>query len=171
LISDEKMWEEISRSSLKAQEWKRLIKHSVEFKAWVTTEDPTEKGLRKILNAGHTIGHALESYLLAKGNRILHGEAIAVGLITECYIAKTRGNLGDDDLRSICEFIVNIYGKVAIESHELGPIAQLTLQDKKNKGNKILCVLLDGIGKAKWDCEISLESVMDALSFYRTIHI
>jgi 3-dehydroquinate synthase len=171
LISDEKMWGEISKSSLKAQEWKKLIKHSVDFKAWVTTEDPTEKGLRKILNAGHTIGHALESYLLAKGNRILHGEAIAVGLIAECYIAKTRGSLGDKDLSSICDFIVNIYGKVAIESHELGPIAQLTLQDKKNKGNKILCVLLDGIGKAKWDCEISLESVMDALSFYRTIQI
>ncbi|HZI24864.1 MAG TPA: 3-dehydroquinate synthase, partial [Chryseolinea sp.] len=156
---------------LKAQDWKKLIKHSVEFKAWVTTEDPTEKGLRKILNAGHTIGHALESYLLAKGNRILHGEAIAVGLITESYIAKTRGNLGDDAFRSICDFIINIYGKVAIENQELGSIAQLTLQDKKNKGNKILCVLLDGIGKAKWDCEISLESVMEALSFYRTIQI
>ena len=66
LISDKKMWEEISKSSLNAQDWKKLIKHSVEFKAWVTTEDPTEKGLRKILNAGHTIGHALESYLLAQ---------------------------------------------------------------------------------------------------------
>ncbi len=91
LISDQKMWKEISRLSLKAQDWKKLIKHSVEFKARVTTEDPKEKGLRKILNAGHTIGHALESYLLAKGNRILHGEAIAVGLITEVLYRKNQG--------------------------------------------------------------------------------
>ncbi len=143
----------------------------MEFKARVTTEDPKEKGLRKILNAGHTIGHALESYLLAKGNRILHGEAIAVGLITESYIAKNHGYLSEEDFRNICDFIVKIYGKVAIESEDLGSIAQLTLQDKKNKENRILCVLLDGIGKAKWDCEISLESVKEALSFYRTIQI
>ena len=84
---------------------------------------------------------------------------------------KNSGKLGDDDFRSICDFIINIYGKVPIENQELGSIAQLTSQDKKNKGKKILCVLLDGIGKAKWDCEISLESVMEALSFYRTIQI
>ena len=171
LISDEKMWKEISRLSLKAQDWKKLIKHSVEFKARVTTEDPKEQGLRKILNAGHTIGHALESYLLAKGNRILHGEAIAVGLITESYLAKKLEYLSSEDFSNICDFIINIYGKVAIESEDLESIAKLTLQDKKNKGNKILCVLLDGIGKAKWDCEISLESVKEALSFYRTIQI
>ena len=171
LISDEEMWKEISTRPLKQQDWKKLIKHSVEFKAWITTEDPKEKGLRKILNAGHTIGHALESYLLAKANRILHGEAIAVGLITEGFIAKSQGYLTEAALKDICSFIVNIYGKVRIEKEDLDSIAQLTLQDKKNKGNKILCVLLDGIGKAKWDCEISLESVKEALSFYRTIQI
>src|SRR6187551_3670199 len=91
LISDKAMWDEISRRALKDQDWKKLIGHSVEFKAKVTTEDPKEKGLRKILNAGHTVGHALESYLLAKGRRVLHGEAIAVGLITEGYLAKKMG--------------------------------------------------------------------------------
>ena len=169
LISDSRMWQKISASGLKDQDWRRLIQHSVQFKARVTTEDPREKGLRKILNAGHTIGHALESYLLAQGRRILHGEAIAVGLIAEGYIAKNHALINEQDFKSICEFIVSVYGKVRIENEEMESIAQLTLQDKKNKGNKILCVLLDGIGKAKWDCEITLESVKDALSFYRTI--
>ena len=123
------------------------------------------------MNAGHTIGHALESYLLAKGNRILHGEAIAVGLIAEGYIAKNQGYLLEADFRNICDFIIAVYGKVSFTEDEQQAIAQLTLQDKKNKENKILCVLLSGIGKAKWDCEISLESVMDALSFYRPIQI
>lgn len=171
LISDNVMWKEVASRDLKDQNWKELIKHSVEFKAWVTTEDPKEKGLRKILNAGHTIGHALESYLLAKGNRISHGEAIAVGLITEGYIARHENLINEADFRTICEFIVRTYGKVKIDDDELDSIAQLTLQDKKNKGNKILCVLLDGIGKAKWDCEITLEAVKKALSFYRTIQI
>ena len=169
LISDASMWKEIVSKNLKDQDWEQLIQHSVEFKAQVTTTDPKEKGLRKILNAGHTIGHALESYLLAKGRRILHGEAIAVGLIAEGYIAKKQGSLSDAEFNTITGFILRIYGKVKVDSDDLTSIAQLTLQDKKNKGNKIMCVLLDGIGRARWDCEISLESVTEALSFYRTI--
>lgn len=171
LISDASMWKEISSKPLGDQDWKKLIQHSVEFKARITTEDPTEKGLRKILNAGHTIGHALESYLLAKGDRILHGEAIAVGLITESFIARQQDLIAEDDFQLLCDFILKTYGKIRIESTELDTIAQLTLQDKKNKNNKILCVLLDGIGKAKWDCEIDLKSVKEALSFYRMIQI
>jgi 3-dehydroquinate synthase len=169
LISDASLWKEIVSKNLKDQDWEQLIQHSVEFKAQVTTTDPKEKGLRKILNAGHTIGHALESYLLAKGRRILHGEAIAVGLIAEGYIAKKQGSLSDAEFNTITGFILRIYGKVKVDSDELTSIAQLTLQDKKNRENKIMCVLLDGIGRARWDCEISLESVTEALSFYRTI--
>lgn len=169
LISDVAMWGEVSGKSLNAQDWNTLIKHSVEFKAWVTTEDPTEKGLRKILNAGHTIGHAVESYLLGAGRKILHGEAIAVGLITEGFIAHQLQMLSKTDFGSIYQYIVSIYGKVEIKSNELDSIAQLTLQDKKNRNNKILCVLQDGIGKAKWDCEITLQSVKEALSFYQML--
>ena len=167
LISDADVWKQIETKALKDQPFKTLIKHSVEFKAWVTTEDPKEKGLRKILNAGHTIGHALESYRLAQGKGILHGEAIAVGLIAESYIAEKLGQISADDLVRITTFIVQTYGKINIRNEELSAIAQLTLQDKKNKNNKIMCVLLDGIGKAKWDYEISVESVVEALSFYR----
>jgi 3-dehydroquinate synthase len=113
----------------------------------------------------------LESYLLAKGDRILHGEAIAVGLITEGFISHQRNLITHQDFQSICNFILGIYGKVKIENAELDSIAQLTLQDKKNKDNKILCVLLEGLGKAKWDCEISLTSVKEALAFYQNLQI
>ena len=167
LISDADVWRQIETKPLKDQSFKMLIKHSVEFKAWVTTQDPKEKGLRKILNAGHTIGHALESYRLAQGNGILHGEAIAVGLIAESYIAEKLGQISRDDLLRITTFILRTYDKIDIGTEELDKIAQLTLQDKKNKNNKIMCVLLDGIGKAKWDCEITVESVVDALTFYQ----
>lgn len=168
LIADRKMWDVISHRSLEEQAWDELVKHSVEFKARVTTEDPKEKGLRKILNAGHTIGHALESYLLNKGNRILHGEAIAAGLIAECYVAMKRNKLDDLSLKKIVTFIVEIYGKVMIDPEVTEGVCKMILQDKKNRDNKVLCVLLNGIGDAKWDIEISLDEVRNALAFYQS---
>ncbi|MBA4053907.1 MAG: 3-dehydroquinate synthase [Marivirga sp.] len=171
LISDKSMWDNISSKTLHEQDWDRLIPHSVAFKAQVTSEDPTEKGLRKILNAGHTIGHALESYLLNSGNRILHGEAIAVGLITEGYIALQRKLIDTESFNKMCSYILKIYGKVNFKLSEFDAIAGLMMQDKKNKGNRILCVLLHGIGSAGWDYEISLEEVKDSLSFYLSLQM
>lgn len=171
LISDKAMWEIISQRSLHEQMWTELVRHSVEFKARVTTEDPKEKGLRKILNAGHTVGHAVESYLLGSGHRILHGEAIAIGLIAENYIARQKGLLLDADLQSTSAYILSIYKKVDLNDEQIMEIAQFTIQDKKNKGNKILSVLLEGIGRARWNCEISLDDVKGALSFYRSLQI
>jgi len=166
LISDKNMWDEIRAKSMDEQDWSKLVLHSVAYKSYVVTEDPTEKGLRKILNAGHTIGHAVESYLLASGNRILHGEAIAVGIISEGYIATTRGMLDQESFQQIVDYLIKTFGKVSLEKSTFEQIALLALQDKKNKGNRILCVLLDGIGNAKLDCEISLEEIKDALNSY-----
>lgn len=170
LISDLAMWDVIRRRTLHEQDWESLLKHSVAFKADVTTQDPKEKGLRKILNAGHTIGHAVESYLLGTGHRILHGEAIAVGLITEGFLALERGLLDNRSFEQIASYILAIFGKVALTKEMLDDIAALTVQDKKNKDNKILCVLLDGVGRARWDCVITPDDVKRALAFYQTIH-
>lgn len=171
LISDSAMWHEIQSRKLHEQDWLRLVKHSVEFKARITTEDPKEKGIRKILNAGHTIGHAVESYLLGAHRRILHGEAVAVGLIAEGYIAAGKGMITEEALRQITTYILEIFGKVNLTDKDIEDAAAMTLQDKKNKGNKILCVLQDGIGKALWDVEISLDEVKTALAFYRSLQI
>lgn len=169
LISDGAMWKEIATRSVEEQPWTKLIRHSVDFKSYVTTEDPTEKGLRKILNAGHTIGHALETFLLESGRRILHGEAIAVGLITESFIAKKQGLITDAEFSEVCQYLLRVFGKVTFSETEIPKIAVLALQDKKNKGNKILCVLLKGLGNAQWDCEISLASIEEALAFYKML--
>lgn len=169
LISDQVMWNEIRTKSLAEQDWDKLVQHSVNYKAHVVTVDPKEKGLRKILNAGHTIGHAIESFLLSKNNKVLHGEAIAAGLITESHIAVSRGLLNKNLFDEITEYLFRIYGKIDLAGYNLDEIAKLTLQDKKNKENKILCVLLDGIGRAKLDCEISLDEINVALSFYRSL--
>lgn len=171
LISDAALWNEIKNKALHDQDWPRLIRHSVHFKARVVTEDPTEKGLRKILNTGHTIGHAFESFFIGLNQRYLHGEAIAVGIITEGYIAMQKGLLSKQDLDEIRACILRVYGKINIQSDQIDEIAKLVLQDKKNRGNKILCVLLEGIGNASWDREISLDEVKGALAFYQSLQM
>ena len=167
LISDRAMWDVVRTNMLESQPWEQLIRHSAEFKSQVVTEDPKESGLRKILNAGHTVGHALESYLLGKNSRVLHGEAIAVGLICEAYISWKKGMIDQASFNQIKDFLLGVYGKIEFGENEIELIAALTVQDKKNKGNKILCVLFDKIGSARWDCEISVDEVKGALSFYR----
>lgn len=167
LISDQAMWEIVSSRSLEDQPWDVLIRHSVEFKLRVVTEDPKETGLRKILNAGHTIGHALESYLLSAGRKVMHGEAVAAGLIAEAFIASSRGMLSDKEFSEIRRYVFRIFGKLTFNENEDDAISRLVIQDKKNLGNKILCVLLEAIGRARIDCEISLDEVKQALQFYR----
>lgn len=171
LISDAKVWNEIKHKPLDHQNWPELLRHSIEFKFSVVQVDPREKGLRKILNAGHTVGHALESYLLNKGEKILHGEAVAAGLICEAYLSCNKGMLSEIDRDDITHSILRTFGKINMENAQLQTIAALATQDKKNKGNTILAALLDGIGKARWDCEVTEDKIVDALTFYRSLQI
>ncbi|MEX2233131.1 MAG: 3-dehydroquinate synthase [Cyclobacteriaceae bacterium] len=168
LIADATVWKQIQSHSIQDQNWDMLLEHSVRVKLNVVTNDPYENGLRKTLNAGHTIGHAVETYLLQAKRKILHGEAVAVGLICESFLAREKGMLTEADFDEIRHFISRVFGKVQFAPGEEDAIAKLTSQDKKNKGNRILCVLLEGIGNAKWDCEIRPEEVKRALAFYRS---
>lgn len=168
LIADKNLWNDILSKDFKSQDWKALVKHSAEFKYSVIDKDPYEKGLRKILNAGHTVGHAIETYFLSSGNKILHGEAVAAGLIAEAYIAAQKQLLDQESLKQITEYLLKTFGKLNVLEKSLTEIAALSLQDKKNKGNKVLAALPEGIGKAKWDVEISLEEIEASLQFYRS---
>jgi 3-dehydroquinate synthase len=164
IISDKQMWNTISKKKLEEQDWDELIPHSVSFKKSVVESDPKERGLRKILNFGHTIGHAVESYFLETENRLFHGEAIAIGMITEAFIAKRKNLISKDELAQIESYLLEIYPKSPLPASD--KIIALMLQDKKNKGNKILMALPDGIGKAKWDIEVNEEEIVDALNYY-----
>jgi 3-dehydroquinate synthase len=172
LISDRQVWDRIRSKNMTDQPWDNLIRHSVEFKQGVVADDPKEKGLRKILNTGHTIGHAIETHLLTLGRKVMHGEAIAAGLITEAWVARQRGNLVQEaEFSDIVRYLLRVYGKIDLHETDFDPIGQLTLQDKKNKGNRILCVLLERIGKPLIDCEITIEEVKLALQFYSALQI
>ncbi|MEK6783546.1 MAG: 3-dehydroquinate synthase [Bacteroidota bacterium] len=165
LISDKRMWDTVQSKSFNGQDWKSLVQHSVEFKWSVVKADPKEKGLRKILNFGHTVGHAVEGYTLKQGNRIFHGEAIAVGMIAESFLAFKNGLLSKDELDQITDYIIRSFGKVELPLL-LEPVLEGAIQDKKNKGNKILMALIKGIGQAVWDVEISKEEILSSLKHY-----
>ncbi len=168
LISDEMMWQVIRQLNVNEQEWEILVRHSVEFKKSITEKDPKEKGLRKILNFGHTIGHALESYFLAEGNRIFHGEAIAMGMIMESFIACEKKMINQKQLEDITTYLIQIFEKQDMPWGD-ALVIELIAQDKKNKGNEILMALPEGIGKAAWDISVNEDELEKSFDFYRSL--
>ena len=166
LIADKKMWKTISRLAWEDQDWLKLVRHSAKFKRSVVRKDPREKGLRKILNFGHTIGHALEGFFLNSGNRLYHGEAIAAGMIMESNIAFQKGFMRKKDLEAVSEYLFAVYGKINLPEDNRWLL--LLRQDKKNKGDKILMALPEKIGKAVWDVPVSEKEILGGLDYYRS---
>lgn len=171
LISGKDHWIKLKGVSFSDQKWQDVIASSIAFKYSIIQQDPKEKGLRKILNAGHTIGHAIESFMLKHNHPVLHGEAVAAGLVCEAFISYSKRKLAESELREITEYLIPLFGKIAFEGVDEKEIAALCLQDKKNTGNSILAVLPEEIGNAVWDQKISESEIENALAFYRNYQI
>ena len=115
----------------------KIIEHSVQIKNKVVLEDPLEKGLRKILNYGHTIGHAIETWHLENDpNFFLHGEAIAMGMIAEGYLSKEKTGLSDDSLNEIVQVLKSVYNLNPLPRENFELYCELMIHDKKNSGEK-----------------------------------
>lgn len=168
LIADGEKWKKISHTDFEDQNWADLIAHSVKIKQQVVDQDPTEKGLRKILNFGHTLGHAVETQFLSKkpNQRLYHGEAIAVGMIMEGYLSLKKGLIDQSLLSQIEEFIFATYGKVDIAADDIEYILSLTRQDKKNRGNEVRFSLLTGAGSCGYDIVVSVAEMRKAIAYY-----
>jgi 3-dehydroquinate synthase len=145
-----------------------LIHESVEIKKTIVTKDPFEQNERKHLNFGHTLGHAIESYFLSHTEKeeLLHGEAIAIGIILECFISTEILNLPRKDLEYITKALNNIYKLVAIEPLDYEAIIELLKYDKKNEHGNINFVLLDTIGKPKIDCLVDNILIVRSFEYY-----
>ena len=168
LIMDADKWNIIRRKDFEEQDFNDLIAHSVAIKQQIVEADPTEKGLRKILNFGHTLGHAIETYFLGKPKlHLLHGEAIAAGMICEAFISFMRGMIDQKTLANIEEFIYSVYGKATILDSDIEEIIAFTAQDKKNKGKEIRFSLLEGAGKCTYDISVSKAEMKKALEYYK----
>lgn len=154
LIADGSFWTELSEiADLRNVDWSSVIRRSIEVKREIVIADPFEKGRRKLLNFGHTLGHAIESQSLETRHPMLHGEAIASGMIYEARLSQRYCGLSNEDLQNITEYIESVYGTAV--RFELSDLIPKLMQDKKNKDGKISFSLLTGIGESKWDILLS----------------
>ena len=169
LIADDTMWAELINFNLAQPDLRQLasmLDKSVRIKERIVAEDPHEKGIRKALNLGHTFGHAFESWAM-KRQPILHGYAVAFGLIAELYLATTQTDFPTERMRQTVNFIRAYYGSLPITCNDYPELIELMHHDKKNHGNEINVTLLDGIGDIRIDQTITEEDIKEALDFFR----
>lgn len=169
LIQDKKLYEECKRIDLNAIDI-AIIHRSVEIKNNVITQDPLEKGLRKILNFGHTIGHAIEGYSLYNDkNPLLHGEAIGIGMICEAWLSHKYLGLSESDLKDISTTFLNIYAPYHYSKDQYSAFLELMKNDKKNESNQIGFALLAAIGDCKFNIYVNEDDIQLALDYYLSI--
>ncbi len=171
LIFDRNYWNQFLDLGDKTFEaLEELIYQSIVIKNTIVMQDPNEKGFRKALNFGHTLGHAIESYFLENKTKktLLHGEAIAVGMILESHIAKSKNLLSETDYLEIKKTIGAIYEPIVFTENDIEPILNLLIHDKKNEFGTIQFALINGIGKAIINQEADNELIKLAFDDYKS---
>ena len=169
LIFDKEYWNQFKNlNNLNTDYLNTLIHRSIEIKNTIVSQDLNENGIRKALNFGHTLGHAIESYFLDKKNKSprLHGEASAVGMILESYISREKGLLTHDEYHEIKYIIKDIYERIEFDSEDIKNIQDLLIFDKKNEFGKVQFSLLDGIGKIKINQSTDKQLIVNAFEDY-----
>lgn len=169
LIYDLKYWKTLTNiTTLTINDLDDLIYESVVIKKNIVSKDPFEQNIRKTLNFGHTLGHAIESYFLGHPEKeeLLHGEAIALGMILEGYLSLELLQLPKDDLEDMKTCILKLFKCVEIKSSDYKPIIELLKYDKKNEHGNINFVLLEAIGKPKIDCLVDNDLIIRAFQYY-----
>lgn len=166
LIADAELWRQ-SPDALDQIIDAELIMRAASIKEQIVSRDPEEKGERKLLNFGHSIGHALETFFLNHNRQVPHGFAIAAGMICESYLSYRSELLPKEAFMEISRLLKNHFPHLIFEEKDHDEILNYLKQDKKNRDGKLLFVLLRQIGKASYDHEIKTELVLDALKYYQ----
>lgn len=171
LIYDQKYWEQfLNLKEVDYADFDQLIYRSVEIKNEIVTIDPKEKGLRKALNFGHTLGHAIESYFLESESKetLLHGEAIAVGMILESYISWKKSLITAAEYQQIKATLKSIYEEIIFNENDMNPILDLLIHDKKNEYGAVQFALIEAIGKIKINQLVENELILEAFNDYKS---
>lgn len=166
LIADKKYWAELT--DIKRLDLKLLIPHiekSIRIKKQFVDQDPNEKGPRKALNFGHSIGHALESFFMETATPLLHGEAIAIGMIAEAYLSHILLKMPEQQLQAIDQNIKTHFKHQIIKEDQLDAIAELVFHDKKKEGNLLNFSLLKQIGECEINVQVSKNQIVNALKY------
>ena len=170
LIQSPHYWEKMQHlSTLTTDDLEEIIYESVLIKHQVVLQDPKEQGLRKILNFGHTLGHAIESYSLAhRCKRLLHGEAVAIGMILAAFLSHKVINFSWKQVEEIKTTLLEYFPQEEFSPDEIKAILELLKYDKKNVYGHIYFVLLKEIGVPQWNMEVEESFIQEAFVYYMT---
>lgn len=170
LISDNKHWAELVGFNLAQPDLaqlQRMVAESIKVKERIVTEDPHEHGIRKALNLGHTVGHALESFAMKHGRPVLHGYAVAYGMVCELYLSARKTGFPSDKMHQTVRFILDHYGRLPYTCDDYPELLELMRHDKKNTSGIINFTLLGGIGDIRINQTATKEEIEEALDFLR----
>jgi len=167
LIYDRDHWDNLVQLlAHTADDLAPFIMDSIEIKKQVVETDPLEKGLRKILNFGHTIGHAIESESLETEFPLLHGEAIVIGMIIEAFLAEQKEILSTEDREEICDGFASLYALSTIDTQLFPSLMQWMSHDKKNENHAINFSLVNKIGNCSYNVVCSEAEIKLAFENY-----
>jgi len=168
LIFDQNYWEQfLNLSDIDFADFDALIYRSIEIKNEIVKQDPTENGIRKALNFGHTLGHAIESHFLETDNALLHGEAIAIGMILESYISMEKGLLSKEAFHQIKYTLTEIFEHRIFSEKDIDSIQNLLIHDKKNEYGKVQFALLNSIGNTSINQSVENELIIKSFINYK----
>lgn len=168
LIASEEHWFLLSKDYFDWEEknWQDIITRSINIKNRIVSEDPYENGLRKILNFGHTIGHAIEGQYLNTEKPILHGNCVAAGMICESYLSNQKLMLSNSDLRKITSYLIEIFPeKIELLSHGKELIERM-ISDKKNYKGNIMISTLSSIGDCLYNQKFDKDDILKSFEYY-----
>lgn len=170
LISNVETWAELMRFDLQQADYELLrtmVAKSVAVKERIVDEDPLEHGIRKALNLGHTVGHAFESLAMAENRTVLHGYAVAWGLVCELYLSVRHTGFPKDKLWQTLQFVKENYGKFSFDCKQYDRLYELMTHDKKNAAGVVNFTLLGEVGDIRINQTATREEIFDMLDFYR----
>lgn len=167
MIFDKDLWKKLEGCNFKnVDDWSTVIIKAARDKIDIVRSDSLEKGIRKNLNFGHTIGHAIETYYLHSNNPVTHGMAIAAGMICETWLSLQIFDFDRSHLDSIVSMIDKSFSRFKLTTHDIPEIMQLMKQDKKIRNNKHNFSLLKKLGKAVHEVEVDNNLIIQSLEFY-----
>lgn len=166
LITDRELWKQfLAIDLITVDAVSPFVDGAIRIKQAIVEQDEREAGLRKVLNFGHTAGHAIESASMEEELHLLHGEAVAAGMCIEAKISVSRG-LQQQSCDEICKAIHHWFGKLQWVQPQKDKLLQKMMHDKKNRGQELNFTLLESIGKAKFDIDVESEQVSEAIDYY-----
>lgn len=158
--------QELDKNLLNYNKLLSLVQHSVKIKEEVVLADPMESGLRKILNFGHTIGHAFESFYMGTPNELIHGKAVVYGMIMEMYLSHLKLGFPKEKLIEVINYLNKIYGKLIFKKDNYEKLYALMTHDKKNENSQINFTLLENIGVSVINQTAGKKEIFEAFDFY-----